>query len=132
MSIIINRNIVFLNSLQFLKACLDNLAGNLEDKDFKHLLSEFPKDKLEIFKRKDAYPYEWVDSYKKILYPRLPPRLPPKKTFQSTLEDGKRGKGDGHISNDKYLHLKKMFGIPLILKILQTFIISTLKKMYYY
>ena len=52
MSIIINRNIVFLNSLQFLKACLDNLAGNLEDKDFKHLLSEFPKDKLEYLKEK--------------------------------------------------------------------------------
>ena len=55
-----------MDSLQFLKACLDNLAGNLEDKDFKHLLSEFPKDKLEILKRKDPYPYEWIDSYKKI------------------------------------------------------------------
>ena len=74
MSIIINRNIVFLDSLQFLKTSLDDLAGNLEDKDFKHLLSECPKDKLEILKRKDAYPYEWVDSYKKNLYPRLPPK----------------------------------------------------------
>ena len=74
MSIIINRNIVFLDSLQFLKTSLDDLAGNLEDKDFKHLLSECPKDKLEILKRKDAYPYEWVDSYKKNLYSRLPPK----------------------------------------------------------
>ena len=45
MSIIINNNIVFINSLQFCKASLDTLAGNLQDSDFKHLLSEFPKDK---------------------------------------------------------------------------------------
>ena len=104
-SIIINRNIVFLDSLQLLKASLDTLAGNLQDSDFKHLLSEFPKDKLKILRRKDAYPYEWIDSYKKFLYLRLPP----KKAFHSTLDDGKRGKGDGHISNDRYLHLKNVW-----------------------
>ena len=60
MSIIVNKNI-FLDSLQFCKALLDSLAGNLEDSDFKHLMSEFPVGKLEILKRKDAYPYEWVN-----------------------------------------------------------------------
>ena len=44
MSIVIHRNVVFLDSLKFLKASLDTLAGNLKDSDFKHLLSEFPKD----------------------------------------------------------------------------------------
>ena len=63
MSIIFNRNIIFLDSLQFLKASLDSLAGNLQDSDFKHLLSEFSSNKLELLKKKDAYPYEWVDSY---------------------------------------------------------------------
>ena len=67
MSIIVNNSIVFLDSLKFLSASLDALAGNLEDKDFKHLLSEFPKDKLEILKGKDSHPYEWVDSYKNLL-----------------------------------------------------------------
>ena len=94
MSIIVNRNIVFLDSLQVCKTSLDCLARNLEDKDFKHLLSEFPKDKLEILKRKDSYPYELVDSYRKFLYPRLPP----KESFYSSIDDGKRGKGDGHAS----------------------------------
>ena len=61
MSIIVNRNIIFLDSLQFCKASLDSLAGNLQDSDFKHLILEFPKDKLEILKRKDSYPYEWVE-----------------------------------------------------------------------
>ena len=36
MSIIINRNIIFLDSLQFYKASLDTLEGNLQDTDFKH------------------------------------------------------------------------------------------------
>ena len=62
MSIIVNRN-VFLDSLQFCKESLDKLASNLNNEDFKYLLLEFRINKLEILKRKDAYPYEWVDSY---------------------------------------------------------------------
>ena len=50
MSIIVDNSVIFLDSLQFCKASLDSLAGNLEDSDFKHSLSEFPKDKLEILK----------------------------------------------------------------------------------
>ena len=59
-SIIVNNSIVFLDSLQFSKKSLDKLASNLNNKNFKHLMSEFPPDKLEILKRKDSYPYEWV------------------------------------------------------------------------
>ena len=55
MSIIVNRNITFIDSLQFIKASLDTLPSNLEDNDFEYLISEFPSDKLEILKRKDAY-----------------------------------------------------------------------------
>ena len=50
-----------------------------------------------------------MDSYKKFLYPRLPP----KESFYSSIDDEKRGKGDGHISYRQYLHLKfvwKEFG----------------------
>ena len=57
MSFVINKNIIFLDSLQFLKSTLDNLAANLEGSDHKYLLSEFSQHKLEILKRKDAYPY---------------------------------------------------------------------------
>ena len=65
MSIIVNRNIIFLNSNQFYKGLLDSHASNLEDKYFKYLVSEFSRDKLEILKRKDPYPHEWVDLYEK-------------------------------------------------------------------
>ena len=57
MSFVINKNIIFLDSLQFLKSTLDNLAANLEDSDRKYLLSEFSQHKLEILQRKDPYPY---------------------------------------------------------------------------
>ena len=65
MSITANRHITFIDSLQFYNDSLDTLASNLNNEDFKHLTSEFGIDKLEILKRKDAYPYEWVDSYEK-------------------------------------------------------------------
>ena len=58
MSIIVNRNITFIDSNEFYyKGALDILASNLEDDDFKYLMSEFPADKLEILKRKYVYPY---------------------------------------------------------------------------
>ena len=62
MRIIVTRHITFIDSLQFYNSSLDTLASNLNNEDFKHLTSEFGIDKLEILKRKDVYPYEWVDS----------------------------------------------------------------------
>ena len=58
MSIIVNRHITFIDSLQFYNGSLDTLTSNLNNEDFKHLTSEFGIVKLEIRKRKDAYPYE--------------------------------------------------------------------------
>ena len=110
MSIIVNRSITFINSLQFIKASLDTLTSNLEDNDFKYLMSEFPIDKLEILKRKDAYPYEWVDSYKKFNYQQLPP----KKHFYSSIKDGKEMRAmDMFLMSNIYTY--KMFGMHLIL-----------------
>ena len=102
MSIIVNRHITFIDSLQFYNASLDTLASNLSNEDFKHLTSEFSIDKLEILKRKDAYPYEWVDSYEKFKRPSLPE----KKYFYSSLRDGKRDRSNGHISDEQYQHLQ--------------------------
>ena len=88
MNMMVNRNISFIDSFQFYKGSLDTLASKLDDKDFKHSMSEFFVDKLEILKRKDAYPYECVDSYEKFKYPTLPK----KKHFYSSLKYGKRDK----------------------------------------
>ena len=107
MSIIVNRHINFIDSLQFYNGSLDTLASNLKDEDFKHLTSEFGIDKLEILKRKDAYPYEWVDSYEKFKHPSLPE----KKYFYSSLRDGKRDRSNGHISDEQYQHLQNVWNI---------------------
>ena len=105
MSIIVNRHITFIGSLQFYNNSLDTLASKLNNEDFKYLVSEFGIDKLEILKRKDAYPYEWVDSYKKFNHQEFPP----KECFYSSTNDGKRNKGSGHISNEQYQHLQNIW-----------------------
>ena len=98
MSIIVNRHITFIDSLQFYNDSPDTLASNLEDNDFKHLTSEFGIDKLETLERKDVYPYEWVDSYEKLKCPSLPE----KKYFYSSLKDGRQDTSDGHIYDEQY------------------------------
>ena len=96
MSIILNRTITFIDSNEFHKGTLDTLASNLDDNDFKYLISEFSPDKLEILKRKDAYPYEWVDSSEKFNYSSLPP----KEYFYSSLRDDKTDRSDGLYSDE--------------------------------
>ena len=99
------RHITFIDSLQFYKVSQDTLASNLNNEDFKHLTSEFGIDKLEILKRKDAYPYEGVNSYEKFKYPTLPD----KKYFYSSLKDGKCDKTNGHIFDEQYQHLQNIW-----------------------
>ena len=105
MNIIVNRHITFIDSLQFYNSSLDTLASNLNNEDFKYLVSEFGIDKLEILERKDAYPYKWVDSYEKFNYKDLPP----KECFYSSINDGKRNKGNEHISNEQYQYLQNIW-----------------------
>ena len=101
----VNKKITFLASNHFYKGSLDGHASNLEDSDFKHLISEFSADKLEILKRKGLYPYEWVDSYEKFNNKELPP----KECFYSSIKDGKRDKSNGHIYEKEYLDLKNFW-----------------------
>ena len=68
-------------------------------------MSEFSPDKLEILKRKDAYPFEWVDSYETFNYPQLPREG----CFYSSLGNGNRDKSDGHVSDEQYLHLQNVW-----------------------
>ena len=105
MSVIVNRNIIFLDSNQFYIGKLDDHASHLNNEGFKHLLSEFSIDKLELLKGKDAYPYAWVDYYEKFNYQELPP----KEYFYSSIKDGKRDNDSGHISDEQYLHLQNVW-----------------------
>ena len=105
MSIIVNRNIVFLGSNQFYKGKLDNHGSNLEHSDFKYLLSKCSINKLKLLKGKDVYPYEWVNSQEKFNYQELPP----KECFYSSIKDDKRDNHNGHVSNEQYLDLQNVW-----------------------
>ena len=52
----INKNLVFLYSKQFMNSSFEKLVKNFLDNDFKYLTQEFGLKNLELFKQKDAYP----------------------------------------------------------------------------
>ena len=58
--------------MQFMNYSLDKLLGNLIDDDFKYLTEEFGFKNLELLKQKDAYPYEYMDSFKRFGEEKLP------------------------------------------------------------
>ena len=51
--------------MQFINCSLDKLVKNLVDKDFKYLIKEFGPENLELLKQKGAYPYEYMNSFKR-------------------------------------------------------------------
>ena len=93
---------MFIDSMQFINSSLDKLAKNLSDEDFKYLVEEFGSENLELFKQKDAYSYEYMNSFEKFNEKKLTAR----KYFYSSIKDGKIGDddkiSDGHISVKDY------------------------------
>ena len=57
MAFTINKNLVFIDSMQFMNSSLDLLVKKLSDNDFKYLSEEFRGDFLKLVKQKGAYPY---------------------------------------------------------------------------
>ena len=51
--------------MQFMNSRLEKLVKNLSDDDFKKLTEEFGLKNLELLKQKDAYPYEYMNSFRK-------------------------------------------------------------------
>ena len=60
-----SKNLVFTDSMQFMNSSLDKLVKNLSDEDFKYLVKEFGSENLKILKQKGAYPYEYMNSFKR-------------------------------------------------------------------
>ena len=61
MAFFLGKNLVFIDSMQFMNFSLDKLVKNLSDEDFKYLVEEFGSKNLEILKQKSAYPYEYMN-----------------------------------------------------------------------
>ena len=58
MAFTINKNVFFIDSMQFMNSGLDILVKNLPNNDFKHLSQT-----IEISETKVVYPYEYMDSF---------------------------------------------------------------------
>ena len=58
MAFTINKNLVFIDSIQFMNFSLNKLVKNLSDSDFKYLSQEFSGDLLDLVKQKGFYPCE--------------------------------------------------------------------------
>ena len=85
MAFFLNKNLVFIDSMQFMNSSLDKLVKNLSDEDFKYLVEEFGSRNLEILKQKGAYPYEYMNSFERFNEKTLPAR----KYFFSSTRKGK-------------------------------------------
>ena len=81
----------------------------MSDNDFKYLTQEFGSKSLKLLKQKDAYLYEYIDSFKRF----SEEKLPEKECFYRSVKDkitGDNGKKlDGHISNEDYLTCHKIW-----------------------
>ena len=62
MAFTFNKNLVFIDSMQFINYSLDSLVKNLSDNDFRCLSEEFSSEFLELVKQKGVYPYEYMGS----------------------------------------------------------------------
>ena len=72
MAIMLGRNLVFIDSFQFMSQSLERLVDNLLKEDLKYT-SEIFKDKaLQVMSQKDVYPYDNMDSFEKIYQNSFP------------------------------------------------------------
>ena len=70
--------------MQFMNSSLDKLVKNLSDEDFKYLVEEFGSENLELLKQKDAYPYEYMNSFERLKEKKF---LASKYLFSSTKKE---------------------------------------------
>ena len=109
MTFFLGKNLVFIGSMQFMNFSLDKLVKNLSDEDFKYLVKEFGSENLVILKQKGAYPYEYMNSFKRFNEEKLCAR----KYFFSSIKKGKIDEDGkisvGHISIEDYLTYEKIW-----------------------
>ena len=109
MAFFLGRHLVFIDSMQFTNSSLDKLVKNLVDKGFKYLVKEFGCESLKLLKEKDAYPYEYMNSFKRFNEDKLCAR----KYFYSSTKDKKiseDGKtSDGHINIEDYMVCERIW-----------------------
>ena len=69
MAFTVNKNLVFIDSKQFIDSSLEKLVKNLSDDDFKHLAEELGSENLKLL---NACPYEYMDSFERFSEKKFP------------------------------------------------------------
>ena len=109
MAFFLNKNLVFIDSMQFMNSSLDKLVTNLSDEDFKYLVEELGSENIELLKQKSGCPYKYMNSFERFNEKELAAR----KYFYSSTNDGKIGDdgkiSDGHISDKDYLTCEQIW-----------------------
>ena len=109
MAFFLNKNLVFIDSMQFINSSLDTLVKKLPHEDFEYLVEEFSSKNLELLKQNSDYPYEHMNSFERFHEEKLPAR----KYFYSFVKDEKTGDdgkiSDGHISVKDCLKCEKIW-----------------------
>ena len=72
MAFMIGRNLIFIDSFQFMNQSLSDLANNLPKDGFYHTKNEFDSNNLELITRKGVYPYDYMDDFNKFEEEGLP------------------------------------------------------------
>ena len=73
-----------------MNSSLEKLVKNLSDNDFKYLTQEFGTRNLKLLKQKNAYSYEYMDSFERF----SEGKLPDKECFNSSVKDKTTGDND--------------------------------------
>ena len=98
MAFFLGKHLKFIDSFQFMSSSLESLVKNISPCDMKYTLQEFQNEKLELMKRKDVYPYDYMDHFDKFNEKHLPPR----EEFYSILNDE-------YITNEDYKHAQNVW-----------------------
>ena len=98
MAFMLGKHLVFMDSFQFMASSLEKRAANLPADAFKHTLSAFQNEKLQLMKKKGDYPYDFMDSVKKFDDQQLPSK------------DGIYSQRNSeYISVEQYRHAQKIW-----------------------
>ena len=103
MAFIINKILVFNDSMQFMNSSLEKLVKNLSDDGFKYLTEELGSENLELLKQKDAYPYEYMVFLKRFNEEKLPEKEKHYSSTNDEITDENGEKLDNHINDELYL-----------------------------
>ena len=108
MTFFLNKNLVFIDSMQFINSRLGKLVKYLSNKDFKYLLEEFDAENLGLLKQKGAYPYEYMNSFERFKEKNcLPENISLVQQKKGKIDDDGK-KPNGHISVKNHLTCEKV------------------------